>query len=106
MLTLGTDPTKYDSDDDYLSDGFEVELRTSPLIADSDGDGFNDLLEVVGSAYNDPTVFDPIMEASLGRRLFSIDLMIEAKKHIVKGWEYWLRTLCLRCSNAPPPPPF
>ena len=50
---LGTDPNDPDSDDDGLSDGAEVELQDtffgacpSPLIADSDGDGLDDLFEV------------------------------------------------------------
>jgi Cu/Zn superoxide dismutase len=42
-LQLGTDPNDADSDNDRLSDGFEVrEFGTDPLAADSDDDGLGD----------------------------------------------------------------
>ncbi len=42
-LELGTDPNDADSDNDRLSDGFEVrEFGTNPLAADSDEDGLGD----------------------------------------------------------------
>jgi Bacterial TSP3 repeat len=40
---LGLDPFDRDSDDDQLSDGYEVEVvGTAPDMADTDGDGFDD----------------------------------------------------------------
>ncbi len=42
-LEIGTDPNDSDSDNDRLSDGFEVrEFGTNPLAADSDEDGLGD----------------------------------------------------------------
>ncbi len=42
-LQMGTDPNDPDSDDDRLSDGFEVrEFGTDPLKWDTDGDGYGD----------------------------------------------------------------
>jgi hypothetical protein len=35
-------PAEFDSDDDGLSDGRELALRTAPLLADTDGDGLED----------------------------------------------------------------
>lgn len=40
---LGTNPEKIDTDNDGLTDEFEVkELKTNPLKADTDGDGISD----------------------------------------------------------------
>ncbi|MFN8474386.1 MAG: Ig-like domain-containing protein [Anaerolineae bacterium] len=48
---LGLDPTKWDTDGDGLSDGWELQnqatLGTDPTKADTDGDGLNDRLEVI-----------------------------------------------------------
>ncbi|MFN8485853.1 MAG: hypothetical protein U0768_22660 [Anaerolineae bacterium] len=45
--TYGTDPAKWDSDDDGLSDGYEVYIsHTDPTKADTDGDGLSDRLEL------------------------------------------------------------
>jgi uncharacterized repeat protein (TIGR02543 family) len=41
-----TSPTRYDSDGDNLSDGEEQIAGTNALVADSDGDGLNDWVEV------------------------------------------------------------
>ncbi len=47
---LGLDPTKWDTDGDGLSDGWELQNRatlgTDPTKADTDGDGLNDRLEI------------------------------------------------------------
>lgn len=56
--TLGTDPTKPDSDGDGLSDGDEVhKYKTDPLNKDTDGDGLNDGMEV-NLLKTDPTKTD------------------------------------------------
>ncbi len=70
-LEIGTDPNDSDSDNDRLSDGFEVrEFGTNPLAADSDEDGLGDgdELEVFktdaldadtdGDGYDDATEID------------------------------------------------
>ncbi len=70
-LELGTDPNDADSDNDRLSDGFEVrEFGTNPLAADTDEDGLGDgdELEVFktdalaadsdGHGYDDATEID------------------------------------------------
>ena len=47
----GTDPSNADTDDDGLTDGYELNTSsTSPTNADSDGDGLNDGQEV--NTYN------------------------------------------------------
>ena len=46
-LQIGTDPSKYDTDEDRLSDGFEyLEFGTDPLKDDSDADGYIDGVEL------------------------------------------------------------
>lgn len=51
---LGTSPRDYDSDDDSLADGDEVNHGTSPSDADSDDDGLDDGEEdAIGSDPND-----------------------------------------------------
>ncbi len=40
------DPTSPDSDSDGLEDGLEVQIGTNPIVADTDGDGLDDGLEV------------------------------------------------------------
>ncbi|MFW9808216.1 MAG: hypothetical protein ACFFE6_02440, partial [Candidatus Thorarchaeota archaeon] len=42
-----TDFVKFDSDGDSLSDKFELEIGSNPLLADSDMDGLNDKYELV-----------------------------------------------------------
>jgi hypothetical protein len=56
-IALGTDPLKYDTDGDGLSDGDEVNIyHTNPLVADTDGDGMSDGQEVIaGTDPNDPS---------------------------------------------------
>ncbi|MFN8485917.1 MAG: FG-GAP-like repeat-containing protein [Anaerolineae bacterium] len=48
---LGLDPTKWDTDGDGLSDGWELQNRatlgTDPTKADTDGDGLSDRLEII-----------------------------------------------------------
>ncbi len=39
---LGTDPHRYDTDNDGVSDGNEVLMNSDPLNPDSDGDGTDD----------------------------------------------------------------
>ncbi|WP_239336607.1 hypothetical protein [Frankia sp. CiP3] len=53
---LGTDPASVDSDDDALSDAYEIlRLHTSPLSADTDGDGIADSIELaLGTNPGDP----------------------------------------------------
>jgi pimeloyl-ACP methyl ester carboxylesterase len=54
---VGSDPLFYDTDDDGLSDGQEVNtFRTNPVLADTDGDGAADGQEI--SAGTDPLVAD------------------------------------------------
>jgi len=58
--SLGTDPLKYDTDGDGLSDGDEVNVyHTNPLLADSDGDGQSDGMEITcgTNPTNDFSVF-------------------------------------------------
>ncbi len=59
-VALGTDPQKYDTDGDGLSDGDEVNVtHTNPLLADTDGDGMSDWQEYVAgsSPTNSTSVF-------------------------------------------------
>ena len=50
---LGTNPNDFDTDDDGLGDGDEVNTySTSPLVADSDGDGLGDGVEVLSVGTN------------------------------------------------------
>lgn len=54
--------TALDSDGDKLTDEMEASLGTSPLLADTDGDGFSDYQEVVEYGFdpaNDPYKFNP-----------------------------------------------
>ncbi len=52
-IALGTDPLKYDTDGDGISDGDEVNIyHTNPLMADTDGDGISDGAEM--AAGTDP----------------------------------------------------
>jgi hypothetical protein len=46
----GTDPEVFDTDNDGLSDGVEVELGTDPLEDDTDGDGFKDSSEYLAGS--------------------------------------------------------
>jgi hypothetical protein len=56
--TIGTDPLKYDTDGDGLTDGAEVNTYGSnPLVVDTDGDGLTDGQEVNLYGTN-PTVSD------------------------------------------------
>lgn len=56
--TLGTNPSKPDTDGDGLTDGYEVHvLKTSPLKADTDSDGLTDSFEAATKAL-DPTMAD------------------------------------------------
>jgi len=61
-LKLGTDPNKQDSDGDGLIDGYDIPEKgiygelshnSNPIIKDTDKDGFNDFVEVIGDG--DPT---------------------------------------------------
>jgi hypothetical protein len=54
-IALGTDPLKYDTDGDSVSDGDEVNIYgTNPLVADTDGDGMSDGQEIkAGTNPND-----------------------------------------------------
>jgi hypothetical protein len=53
-ILLGTNPGRYDTDKDGISDGEEVNvLHTNPLRADTDGDGASDFAELL--AGTDPT---------------------------------------------------
>ena len=52
----GTNPSRWDTDGDGLSDGAEVAAGTDPLLRDTDGDGFPDDEETVAST--DPLVAD------------------------------------------------
>lgn len=44
----GIDPLNIDSDDDNITDGYELELGTSPAMTDSDQDGIGDWIEYTG----------------------------------------------------------
>ncbi len=57
-LTLGTDPTQSDSDEDGLTDGDEIGMHKSdPNTRDTDGDGLQDGAEVT-IHHTDPTLAD------------------------------------------------
>ncbi|MFC2000580.1 RICIN domain-containing protein, partial [Chloroflexota bacterium] len=45
FVDLGTDPTKADSDGDGLNDKLELEIGTSPAVKDTDSDGLSDYEE-------------------------------------------------------------
>ena len=47
VKTSKTDPTTYDTDGDGYSDGEEIKLGLNPLCADSDGDGVSDAEEFI-----------------------------------------------------------
>jgi len=53
---VATDPMKWDTDGDGLSDGAEAEDGTDPTMSDTDGDGSNDLRELVTGS--DGTLWD------------------------------------------------
>ena len=53
-----TDPNKFDTDGDGLSDGVERALGTNPLMADTDGDSISDGDEVNGSPASNPLLVD------------------------------------------------
>ncbi|MFW9842204.1 MAG: hypothetical protein ACFFES_15005, partial [Candidatus Thorarchaeota archaeon] len=59
-----TDPVKFDSDGDALSDKFEMEIGTNPLEVDSDFDGLNDKYELVygTNATNPDSDFDGLRD--------------------------------------------
>ncbi|NHJ49498.1 MAG: hypothetical protein FK733_17040 [Asgard group archaeon] len=61
-----TDPNDYDSDNDLLSDGEEInDYNTNPNDEDSDDDGFSDYVEVeFGSDPNDPLDYPQETETS------------------------------------------
>ena len=47
-VSAGTDPNDPDSDDDGLSDFYEIRIyNTDPLVADSDADGLSDFYEIL-----------------------------------------------------------
>ena len=48
-----TDPEEYDTDGDWLSDGYEASVGTDPLLPDTDGDGLSD-------GYEDSLGSDPL----------------------------------------------
>ncbi|WP_412972481.1 Ig-like domain-containing protein [Glaciecola sp. MF2-115] len=63
-ITL-TDPNDADTDDDRLSDGFEVQIGSNPLVVDTDGDGYNDGDEVdAGTDPTNPDVTKPLLVSS------------------------------------------
>ena len=57
-VAIGTDPNNADTDGDFLKDWEELNF-TSPLFADSDGDGWDDYAEAItyGTDPNDPNDF-------------------------------------------------
>lgn len=60
-----SNPFSADSDDDHLSDDFEVGIGTNPILEDSDGDGLDDYLEVMilqSNATNVDTDFDNLTD--------------------------------------------
>jgi len=60
-----TDPSKYDSDDDDLSDGEEVARGINPNASDTDGDGLQDGLEVEnGTDPANPDVTKPVVSST------------------------------------------
>jgi pimeloyl-ACP methyl ester carboxylesterase len=66
-IALGTDPLKYDTDGDGISDGDEVNIyHTNPLMADTDGDGMSDGQEIAaGTDPNDSSSAFSILSAQL-----------------------------------------
>jgi hypothetical protein len=54
----GTDPNHPDTDRDWVTDGYEVNVSgTNPLDPDTDGDGLSDFLELLNGT--DPNVPNP-----------------------------------------------
>ncbi|MCG2679888.1 MAG: thrombospondin type 3 repeat-containing protein [Kiritimatiellae bacterium] len=89
---LGTDPYDWDSDDDGLSDGDEVNLYgTDPTKWDTDGDGFSDKWELDNG-------FDPL-DASDGNQVLSLWLE-DARDQIVAQWNR-IYTTPLVFTNTP-----
>ena len=77
-LGVGTSPLEADTDGDGLDDGQELAIGTDPLSADTDGDGIGDWAEV--AAGTDPTLadtdgdgLDDAEEATLGTNPLSAD---------------------------------
>jgi hypothetical protein len=70
--TLGTDPTKADTDGDTLTDGDEVRtLKTDPNKRDTDGDGIADGTEV-NTLKTDPTKTDSDGDGTIDPRELSL----------------------------------
>ena len=79
---LGTNPLDFDSDDDGLSDGVEVNIYGSnPLATDSDSDGFNDGFEV-------STGFDPASTNSTPELHSYIKTSIQYEFNAASGTTY------------------
>lgn len=65
-----SDPAAADSDGDGFEDGIEVkETRTVPALADSDGDGMTDTCELTPNSFLGPLLFDPNDPADGGEDL-------------------------------------
>ncbi len=63
IIQMYSDPSLYDTDGDLLNDREELDWGTSPLKADTDGDGNGDGAEVWGSPPTDPNNPDIIPPA-------------------------------------------
>ncbi|MEM9773314.1 MAG: Ig-like domain-containing protein [Chloroflexota bacterium] len=83
---IGTDPTKWDTDGDGVSDSFEHESRaslgTNPLLLDSDGDGLTDYEEIsygtrADSADSDQDGLDDAVELC----------RVDGTGNLVGGWQ-------------------
>ncbi|MFN8474925.1 MAG: Ig-like domain-containing protein [Anaerolineae bacterium] len=85
--SLGTDSTKWDTDNDGLSDGFEYDNRDKvaldPKKADTDGDGLSDRLELIYGT--DPTNADTDNDGlSDGEEVCRFDA---TQGKIIGGWD-------------------